>query len=222
METKFSEKESLDLIKQMISSAKNNLQKGMGKIFLLWGYLVAVISLLVLILLFSLPGETKYFSYFLWCFMLIGAPIHWKLVKKMKQQQRVKTYIDKIMDFVWIAFSVSILTVIAGMLSTTILTMPAFRNFAPSFEFLRWSHWDFMTPFMLCLYGFALFVSGKAYDFKPLARGGMVCWIATFILIAGVHYPQLQEIQQLVLAVSAVFGFVIPGHLLVQKEKSHV
>jgi len=222
METQFSEKESLELISQMISSAKNNLQKGMGNIFLLWGYLVAGISLLTFVLLLIIPGDGKYYSYMLWFIMGFGFPVHWKLVKKMEQKQLVKTYIDRIMNYVWVAFSISILTVIFGMLITTFLVLPVFVNVDPSCEFLRWFHWTFMTPFMLCLYGFALFVSGKAYEFRSLVRGGIICWVATFLLIIAIHHPHLQEIQQIVLCISAVFGFIIPGKLLNQKEKSHV
>jgi hypothetical protein len=44
MEKSLSEKESLDLINTMISSARNNLQKGIGNIYLLWGYVIAVLA----------------------------------------------------------------------------------------------------------------------------------------------------------------------------------
>ena len=222
METHFSEKESLELITQMISSAKNNLQKGMGSIFLLWGYLVAVISLAIFLLMLFLPHETRYHSYMLWSLMAIGGPLHYRFVKKMEAQNLVKTYIDKIMDYVWIAFSVSIVTVIAGMIIQAILVLPAFSEVEPGHEFLRWFPWTFVTPVMLCLYGFALFVSGKAYQFKPLVTGGVICWIATAFLIIFFHHPHLLKIQQLVLFICAVAGFVIPGHLLRKKENAHV
>ena len=50
MENLLNEKESLQLIGQMISTAKNNLQKGTGKIFLLWGYLIAGVSFATFVL----------------------------------------------------------------------------------------------------------------------------------------------------------------------------
>lgn len=222
METPFSEKQSLELISQMIHSAKNRLQKGMGNIFLLWGYLVAVISLLIFILLLILPGENRYYAYMLWIIMAFGAPFHVRQIKKMEQKQLVKTYIDKIMDFVWIAFTISLLSVIIGMLVTSVFVLPSFASVEPGNEFLRWFHWTFMTPFMLCLYGFALFVSGKAYEFKPLAIGGIICWIATFVLVVAYHHPHLLEIQQIILCISAIAGFILPGHLLNKKEQSDV
>ncbi|MEI7983296.1 MAG: hypothetical protein WCI71_16725, partial [Bacteroidota bacterium] len=64
--------------------------------------------------------------------------------------------------------------------------------------------------------------SGKAYQFKPLVTGGIVCWIATGFLIICFHHQHLLNIQQMVLFICAVAGFVIPGHLLLKKENSHV
>ena len=222
METQFTEKESLELIGRMIGSARNNLQKGSGNIFLLWGYLVAGISLLTFILLLALPPEIRYDAYLAWAFMAVGGPVHYKLVRKMDQQQLVKTYIDRIMDFVWIAFSISIVTVIAGMLIQSALAHPAFTEAEPGHEYLRWFPWAFITPVMLCLYGFALFVSGKAYQFKPLVTGGIICWGSSLLLLAACHHPHLLLIQPLVLFLCAVAGFVVPGHLLKKKEHSHV
>ncbi len=222
MESSLSEKESLELISKMISSAKNNLQKGLGNVFLLWGYLVAGISLVIFILLIAIPGDLRYYAYFLYALMALGVPLHIRLIRKMEQQQLVKTYIEKIIEFVWIAFTISVITIIVGMLISTVLVLPRFTTTEPGYEFLHWFPWTFVTPFMLSFYGFALFVSGKAYQFKPLSTGGWVCWIATLLLIAMFHHPSLLMIQQLVLFISVIFGFIIPGHLLNKKERCHV
>jgi len=222
MEEHFTEKESLELIGKMINSAKNNLQKGLGNIFLLWGYMVALISLMIFILLIILPGETRYYSFFLWSLMAFGVPVHIRMIKKMVRQRLVETYIDRIMTFVWIAFTVSTVAFIAGILISTMLMPQSFTTLSPGYEFLRWFPFTFFTPVMLCLYGFALFVSGKAYQFKPLVTGGIICWIATFVLLVSCHHEHLLKIQELVLFISVIFGFIIPGHLLRKKENSHV
>ncbi|MCX6285034.1 MAG: hypothetical protein NTW31_12460 [Bacteroidetes bacterium] len=218
MENLLSEKESLDLIGQMISTAKNNLQKGTGKIFLLWGYMVAIISLLTFILLITLPPETKYYAYYMWFLMFAAYPVHYVLLKNKEKEKLVMTYIEKVMNWVWIAFSISILVVVAGLIIAMVLVMPAFTDVRPGHEFDRWFQWLFITPLLLCLYGFALFVSGKAYAFKPLATGGVICWIATFIILISIHHVHVLAIQQIVLTISAVAGFVIPGHMLNRKE----
>jgi hypothetical protein len=222
MENLLNEKESLELIGQMINTAKNNLQKGTGKIFLLWGYLVAGISFATFILSINLPKQTEYYAYLLWFFMILGLPFHFWLIRKREKEKLVKTYIEKLMKWVWIGFTVSILVVVFGMLFDTLILF----YFAPAakkgHEFIRWFQWLLLPPFMLCLYGFALFVSGKAYGFRPLAIGGIICFITSFFLIISLHETGVVFLQQLLLCVSAVAGFVIPGHLLNRKEKKDV
>lgn len=44
---KLNEQESLELITRMIQNSKRNLEVGSGNIFLLWGYLGAVVSLVI-------------------------------------------------------------------------------------------------------------------------------------------------------------------------------
>ena len=222
MENVLNEKESLDLIGQMINTAKKNLQKGTGKIFLLWGYLLAGISLCTFILLVYLPRETGYYAYFLWFLMAFGYPFHYWLVKKKRNERLVKTYIEKLMTWVWIGFIVSILVVVFGMLIDTVLVYQFTKDMKVGNDFIRWFQWIFLTPFLLCLYGFALFVSGKAYEFKPLVIGGIICFMASFFLILSVHKTGTLSFQQLVLCLSAVVGFVIPGHMLNRKERRDV
>jgi len=222
METQLNEKESLNLINEMISTARNNLQKGMGNIFLLWGYLVFAISLVNFILLVVLPQHVNHNSYFIWILMGLGYPVHYRLVTKIQIEKLVKTYVDKIMDQVWIAFSISIILVVIGMIGSSLLVMPAFTGVEKDFGFLHWFQWTLMTPFMLLLYGFALFISGKAYDFKPLVRGGIICWVASLFLILSVHHRYMPEIQQVTLAIASLFGFIIPGSILKKKEKENV
>jgi hypothetical protein len=221
MNNQLSQQESLELIGKMINSAKNNLQKGTGEIFLLWGYLVAGISMANCLLLFLIQGEARYYSYYLWFLMAFGYPFHYILVKRREREMLVTTYIEKVMNWVWISFSISILIVVAGLITATVYqaTLPAGE---PNAEYTRWFHWLFMTPFMLCLYGFALFVSGKAYRFRPLVTGGIVCWAATLFLLAGIGSSNVLIQQQIVLCISVTAGYIIPGHLLNRKEQSHV
>ncbi|MCX6281878.1 MAG: hypothetical protein NTU51_07940 [Bacteroidetes bacterium] len=221
MENLLNEKESLELIGQMISTAKNNLQKGTGKIFLLWGYLVAGISFGTVVLSMILPKETAYHAYLLWFLMFLGMPVHFWLLKKREHERLVMTYIEKLMRWVWIGFTISILVVVVGMLLDTVI-LSYFVSDAKGDNFVYWFQWLLLTPIMLCLYGFALFVSGKAYGFKPLVIGGIVCFIGSFLLLFSIHKTGVVYFQQLVLCVSAVAGFVIPGHMLNRKERKDV
>jgi len=223
MENKLSEQESLELINRMIHTAKNNLQKGTGNLFLLWGYLVAVISAATLILLISVTGPARYQAYYLWFLMVLGYPLHLILVRKINRKTLVITYVDRIMTWVWIAFTLSVVAVIVGLLIASFSGLSGSQEEATvSDSFTRWFHWLFMPPFMLSLYGLALFVSGKAYGFKPLVAGGTVCWAATLVLLALIHQSHVLEIQQGVVFFSVIAGFIIPGHLLNRKEREDV
>ena len=222
MENLLTEKESLDLIGQMINTAKNNLQKGTAKIILFWGYLVAGFSLATWVLLENLPHETRYHAFYLWFLMAAAYPFHYMLVKKIDRENRVRTYIDGLMNRVWIGFTISILVVVSGMLIDSLIVNTVAEAVKPGHEFVRWFHWLLLVPFMLCLYGFALFVSGKAYEFKPLTLGGIFCFAASFVLLFSLHKTGVYGVQMFALFISAVAGFVIPGHLLNRKEKKYV
>ena len=222
MEKLLNEKESLELIGQMISTAKNNLQKGTGKIFLLWGYLVAGVSFATVVLSMILPKQTAYNAYLLWFILFLGMPAHYWLVKKRENERLVMTYIEKLMRWVWIGFTISILVVVVGMLLDTVVLSYFVSSVERGNHFVYWFPWLLLTPVMLCLYGFALFVSGKAYGFKPLVFGGIVCFIGSFFLLFSIHKTGVVYFQQLVLCVSAVAGFVIPGHMLNRKEHTDV
>lgn len=219
MENTLNQQESLELIGRMISSARNNLQKGTGKIFLFWGYLVVTVSLVNLFLLFTLAGEDRYLSYIVWCCMPLGLFFHFRLVKKVDREGGVKTYTEQVLDHVWIAFSISVLTVVISML---VASIPGLNATDSRFAFMNWIHWAFLIPVMLILYGFALFVSGRAYQFMPMVMGSLVCWVMSFLIFLLMRSEYILELQLAALIVSVVAGYIVPGHLLRHKENSHV
>ena len=46
-EKKFTEKESLELISQMIQATRKNLVKGQGNYFIIYGYTAAILSIII-------------------------------------------------------------------------------------------------------------------------------------------------------------------------------
>lgn len=219
MEKTLNQQESLELIEKMISSAKNNLQKETGKIFLLWGYLVIAVSLVNLLLLIMLPDHDRYLSYWVWCIMPLGMVLHYPLVKKIEREGGVKTYTEQVLDHVWIAFSISVFVLVISMIFASI---PGMKEEDHAFAFMNWIHWVFLIPVMLILYGFALFVSGRAYRFTPMVMGSLVCWVMSFLVFLLLHHALILELELAALIVSVLAGYVIPGHLLGKKENGHV
>jgi hypothetical protein len=203
----------------MISSAKNNLQRGTGKIFLLWGYLVVLVSLLNLLLLLMLPAHDRYFAYCAWCIMPLGLFFHYRLIRKLNDTSGLTTYTEQILGYVWTAFSISVVTIVLSMILASI---PGLGEADSMSNLLYWFHWIFLIPVMLILYGFALFVSGRAYRFMPMVLGSMVCWAMSFLLLLLLRHDRILELQLVALIVSVLAGYVIPGHMLRNKENSHV
>ena len=97
---KLNEQESLELITQMIQNTKFKMVKNAGTPFLVWGYMTVVTSLLVWYLL----KETgNYYWQFLWLLMpAVSYPV--TIYSQRKKQRMAKTYIDRIVGYVWVVF----------------------------------------------------------------------------------------------------------------------
>lgn len=97
-EKKLTEKESLELISQMIQETKNNLEKGDGNFFLLWGYLSTFISLIIYFV-WSYTANPLIF----WCWWIIPI-IGWPAMMfiRKKKPKRIITYIDRIIGDIWL------------------------------------------------------------------------------------------------------------------------
>ena len=92
------EKESLELISQMIRNTQQKLKEGNGKPFLIFGYTTVAISLVVYFFLKTTHNE--YYN-LLW----LGIPVVGFLLLhfvKRKEAKHSKTYIDRIISNIWI------------------------------------------------------------------------------------------------------------------------
>ncbi|GAB4412636.1 MAG: hypothetical protein OHK0039_18770 [Bacteroidia bacterium] len=183
------EKESLLLISEMIDTARNRVRRGEGNIPMVWGYVVMAASLgHFAIDRLGYPDK----AYYAWGLIAIGVVYTIFFSIRKQCSDRTQTHIDRILNHLWLAFTVCLLTV--GYLG-------------PQIGYL-----SFVVVELF--YGLSLFVSGAAFRFTPLIIGGIWCWIAAWASIF-VPYPY----HMLVLAAS-VLGYIIPGWLL--NRKAHV
>ena len=72
-------------------------------------------------------------------------------------------------------------------------------------------------PLIMVIYGIGTWVSGGILKFAPLIIGGVICWI-----LAGMAFYFPFNIQLLLLAMSILLSYIIPGHLLKFKASRHV
>jgi hypothetical protein len=207
-EKELTEKESLALITDMISKAKNTYyDTGIGAI--MWGTVVAFCSLERLAELhfgYRLPVDIYYLT------LLTIIPQVFISLKE-KKERRVKTYGDAFMGYLWVGFGITIFLLIFVINSLFNAWQPVYDDYLKlaahpgTFRFF-----EFVAPFFLILYGMPTFVTGAACDFKPMLWGGIICWVCCIITI----YTPI-KIDLLLTAFSAVFAWLIPG-LILEKE----
>lgn len=108
---KLTEKESLELISQMIQETKNKLEEGAGNVFLLWGYLATIVSLIIYFG-WSYTANPQIF----WCWWAIPV-IGWPtmIFIRKRHSKQIVTYIDRIIGDVWIVLGFcAVVTPIVG------------------------------------------------------------------------------------------------------------
>lgn len=189
-ERKLSEKESLELIAQMIRNTQQKLEKGKGIPFLIWGYTTIAVSVLVWYL-FSSSGNPAW-NYLWFLIPIIGFPaMMWTL---KKQETGAKTYIDKIIGYVWIAFG------IAGIVLST------------SAMFL----WSLPILFIVVLMmGIGTAITGMIISFKPIIFAGFAGIVLSYLCLIVKGYESI-----LVFALIFLVMMVIPGHILNWKGRN--
>jgi hypothetical protein len=176
--------EGFEIIQQMILKAKNKLADD-GFYFILWGWLICIAASSQY-LMFQMNVNN---NFLVWPFVVVtGIIVSIVYGYKSEKKRKVKTHIDKILNFVWIAFGIALFITlffigVHGMKTTYF--------------------------FLLLLYGIGTFISGGILGFKPLIMGGMIAFILAIISVF------FSEIDQLwIVSLALLCSYIVPGHLL--------
>jgi hypothetical protein len=152
-----SEKESLQIINEMIGKAKRSyVTKGIAS--MVWGLMIIVCSLVTW-------SQIKYkwnagFDVWMLLFVAIFPQIYFSV--KEKRQKKFTGHDDNIVNHVWIAFAIAIL--ITGFYNSKFGTKES-------------------TTIILILYGIPTFIMGGLFKFKPMIFGGLICWLFSIISV---------------------------------------
>jgi len=189
------EKESkaqLDLIEEMIAQSRSNISEG-SVFYLLWGWLVLIAAVINYVLLNFVDFQHHYIAWPI--LMPLGGVISGIIGNRMDKKSRVKTYVDRAINYLWTAFTISLILVLISMIEFGV---------------------EVVYPIVILLYGLGTFVSGGILRFKPLIWGGVLSWILGSIAV----YCDFST--QLLLLILAIIGsYILPGYLL-SKSKQHV
>lgn len=185
---KFSEKEALGVIEEMVNSSRYKLKDEAGY-FLLWGWMVFAAAIIHFILL--LFGVSN--GWIVWPVLMgLAFVMYGIMIRKKKSKKSSVTYIDRMNRYLWIGF--------LGPLLITLLIGGVYG-------------WPAAYPFFMAIYGWSAIVSGGLLKFAPLVWGGL----ASYILgVTTIFVPDMYIL--IMLAIAVLFGFIIPGHALRRSE----
>jgi len=186
------EKQQLELITEMIQTARTQFNDD-SNIYLLWGWVVSIASLSQFIMI-----QIHYANLSGWPWVILvptALIVQIVMMVNMKKKEKVKTYPEKIMGYLWTAFGISLGIVLFSQsrLQENTLSM------------------------VLMLYGIGTFVSGGAIKLRAMVIGGICCWI----LAIACFFVKV-EYQLLLLALAVIAAYIIPGYLLKMRHKKNV
>lgn len=199
--TKFTEKESLELVTNMINATKKNMSVGSGNIFLSYGYFTSILAFVIYLLVYVTGNLVWNFG---WLLMFV----FWGIMsfRAKREKNKVITYIDKAISQVWQVtgwmFFLTFGVIIAvGLVYGTI-------NFA------------YMLPLSLLYCSIASSITGVVIKERwttVLPLVGVV--IALSILLTYPFDKSLITYWNLLFGVAFILIMIIPGYILNCKAK---
>lgn len=183
----FLPEQSFQIINSMIKTAQNKLAED-GFLIIFWGWLVfacALINYLAFKMGYMQAG-------FIWViFMPLGGIFSAIYGSKQNKKEKVKTYVNDYLNYVWKAFGIA--------LAIALISMPVNGMKATYF-------------FLMVLYGIATLISGGILNFKPLIIGSLFSFACAII---SVYFGEME--QFLWISLSLLCSYIIPGHMLRNK-----
>jgi hypothetical protein len=190
-EKEISIEESLNIMQGMVKQAQRKISED-GFLFIFWGWLVFLTAMgYYLMIRLEIPLDK---AWMVWMLMPLGGIFTAIYSIRRSKKEKVKTYMDAYMGFVWTAF---------GLALTLTLT-------------LGWKLQLNCYPVVIMLYGMATFITGGLIRFTPL----IVCGILSFPISACAFFVTFEN-QVLLLALSLLVSYIIPGHWLRIKARQN-
>jgi len=191
MEAQLNEKQSLEIITNMIRKTRHRLSESAFD-YLMWGWLVFIAAVLQFILL-KIPGLEAY-AWYTWPVFMTGGGIASGIYNSRKAKEKGhETHIDYMMKYIWGGF---------------IVLMFILLLHAPKIG------WTGTQTLIMAMYGLGTFISGALLRFRPMIFGSISAWA---LAVTGYLFPFFSENiahTVLLLAASIVTAYLIPGYLL--------
>lgn len=199
-ESEFSHKESLTLIEQMITAAKDeHNERGEG--WLIWGWILFVTSIASIILIYV---DRREYINTMWLAVLpMGGLLYYLYNLRNRKRFLVKTYISRLLDKIETGFFISLVVLIMS------------GNIIGIYHH-QYAHYLF--GYFYVLYAFWMFIHGSATRFTPLIFGAYFNWAAAIFIFFLNDFKYVMMVSALAILV----GYIIPGYLLRNQDKKPV
>ena len=200
-EKKFTEKESLELISQMIQATRKNLVKGQGNYFIIYGYTAAILSIIIYTLLCMTHTPWWWAGWF-----LMFLPVIILSFKEKRNTPTVITYTDSMVNKVW--------QVMGASFSLTMLVILDL-----SFIFGK-CYFMLMLPLSLLYTSIGTAITGLVIREKCLLYTPLVGFVlAIYMLMSYTINNSAAILWNLYFGLSFVVMMIIPGHILNNKSE---
>ena len=206
-EKKLNNQESLELITMMINKTKRQLHIGQGNLLLWWGYVSAIVGLLVGVSLVLTGGNPN--CNWLWFLIWIVGGIGMIVINR-KDKNRIEkeplTYVDRLTSNLWC--TIGWLFGLGTLMSI-------------GFNLLGMDTWVIMLVFAFLLAGFGASMQGFIFREKSMVWGGAFSLVAGVFVLCCVlaHVPLLVQWVIPLFILCFVATMIIPGHVLNAKAK---
>lgn len=170
---KINEKESLELITQMILQTKRRFETSDGNMLLSWGILTVAVAAIVMVTLMVVKDPS---CQTLWALMALGS-FFFRKKEKADKAKAHRTYIDTISNNIW-KFA-------AGMIWPVVIICVVLEYFVrPCVGYHNVnSPWLLLYVFALIVMGGALAMQGIVIKVKSLVVGGFIGVSAGMIVV---------------------------------------
>lgn len=182
--------EELGIIRKMIDKTKAHTAE-VSIYFIVWGWVAFIACLLTYILVYF---DQERLIWLMWLILMsLGGITVFVFGIKQGKRIKVKTYTDQSYSSLWGACCVSFIIVFVGW-SLGAISM------------------EILVPLIAIIAGLGTFVTGGIIEWKPFCFSGIVWWISAIIMML-IHW----HYHNLVMAITIVPGYLIPGYVLRKK-----
>ncbi|NDW13339.1 hypothetical protein D0T50_10605 [Bacteroides sp. 214] len=183
---KLNEKESLELISQMIQNTRMKMEEKSGMPLVIWGY-VTIFTTIVVWLMVKQTGNHLW--NFLWFILpLLGGVFSLLLAKREAKKPSAKTYITSVISNIWLVLG------FAGLITSVMAFLVRFP----------------ILFVVALLMGIGATLTGAVTKYRPLVLLGGLGIAISFSLL----FVRTYDLHMLIFAVDFLLMMVIPGHIM--------